>query len=145
MGRPLKSEITRLSELVIFACDKGVLASQDTRRHDLPVQELEWREAEEMEWGDLLRVSQRGLWASRRFLWDEAARNIAALLACPSAWDGDHFLQVPHPKTTQHVSDQLLQASGWAQRILANTASSDEGTQKTTDIKSRYPKRPAQT
>ena len=47
-----------------------------------------------MEWGDLLRVSQRGMWASRRFLWDEAARNIAALLACPSAWDGDHFLQV---------------------------------------------------
>ena len=47
-----------------------------------------------MEWGDVLRVSQRGLWASRRFLWDRAARNIAALLACPSAWDGDHFLQV---------------------------------------------------
>ena len=47
-----------------------------------------------MEWGDLLRVSQRGLWTSRRFLWDKAARNIAALLACPSAWDGDHFLQV---------------------------------------------------
>ena len=58
------------------------------------MQELEWREAEEMEWGDLLRVSQRGMWASRRFLWDEAARNVAALLACPSAWDGDHFLQV---------------------------------------------------
>ena len=73
---------------------------QNTRSHDLPAQELEWREAEEMEWGDLLRVSQRGLWASRRFLWDEAARNIAALLACPSAWDGDDFLQVTPPKAT---------------------------------------------
>ena len=31
-----------------------------------------------MEWGDLLRVSQHGMWASRRFLWDESARNIAA-------------------------------------------------------------------
>ena len=72
-------------------------ALHNTMRRDAPAQELEWREAEEMEWGDLLRVSQRGLWASRRFLWDEAARNIAALLACPSAWDGDHFLQVmPH-------------------------------------------------
>ena len=48
-----------------------------------------------MEWGDLLRVSQRGMWASRRFLWDASARNMAALLACPSAWYVDHFLQVP--------------------------------------------------
>ncbi len=47
-----------------------------------------------MEWGDVLRVSQRGMWASRGFLWEEAARNIACLLACPAAWDGDHFLQV---------------------------------------------------
>ena len=64
----------------------------DSRAHigatdvvQVQVQELEWREAEEVEWGDLLRVSQRGMWASRRFLWDEAVRNTAALLACPSA------------------------------------------------------------
>ena len=38
-----------------------------------------------MEWGDLLRVSQRGLWAGRRFLWAEAARNVAMLLACPAS------------------------------------------------------------
>lgn len=42
----------------------------------------------------MLRVSQRGMWASRGFLWEEAARNVACLLACPAAWDGDHFLQV---------------------------------------------------
>lgn len=68
-----------------------------------------------MEWGDLLRVSQRGLWASRRFLWDEAARNIAALLACPSAWDGDHFLQVTPPLAPCNQCDQPSQASGLAQ------------------------------
>lgn len=56
--------------------------------------ELEWREAEEVEWGDVLRVTQRAMWASRRFLWEEAARNVGSLLACPAAWDGDHFLQV---------------------------------------------------
>lgn len=67
-----------------------------------------------MEWGDLLRVSQRGLWASRHFLWDEAARNIAALLACPSAWDGDHFLQVTPPLAPCDQCDQPSQASGWA-------------------------------
>ncbi|KAK9901648.1 hypothetical protein WJX75_006561 [Coccomyxa subellipsoidea] len=66
------------------------------------LQGLEWREAEEVEWGDVLRVSQRGMWASRGFLWEEAARNVACLLACPAAWDGDHFLQV----------------SEWVQRIL---------------------------
>ncbi|EIE20688.1 hypothetical protein COCSUDRAFT_57256 [Coccomyxa subellipsoidea C-169] len=60
------------------------------------LQGLEWREAEEVEWGDVLRVSQRGMWASRGFLWEEAARNIACLLACPAAWDGDHFLQETH-------------------------------------------------
>jgi hypothetical protein len=33
------------------------------------------------------------MWASRRFLWEEAARCVGSLLACPAAWDGDHFLQ----------------------------------------------------
>lgn len=58
---------------------------------------LEWREAEEVEWGEVLRVSQRGMWAARGFLWEEAARSVAALLACPAAWEGDHFLQVGRP------------------------------------------------
>ncbi len=65
-----------------------------------------------MEWGDLLRVSQRGMWASRRFLWDEAARNIAALLACPSAWDGDHFLQVWAPYGRTLPYDALRDIAG---------------------------------
>jgi hypothetical protein len=75
-------------------------------------QGLEWREAEEVEWGDVLRVSQRGMWASRGFLWEEAARNVACLLACPAAWDGDHFLQVsrrpPEYSYFLIISDCLL-------------------------------------
>ena len=75
-------------------------------------QGLEWREAEEVEWGDVLRVSQRGMWASRGFLWEEAARNVACLLACPAAWDGDHFLQVsrrpPEYSNFLTISDCLL-------------------------------------
>ena len=56
-----------------------------------------------MEWGEVLRVSQRGMWASRGFLWEEAARNVACLLACPAAWDGDHFLQVKRSWVTRYL------------------------------------------
>ena len=80
-----------------------------------------------MEWGDLLRVSQHGLWGSRRFLWDEAARNIAALLSCPSAWDGDHFLQVTPPEAMQDVSEQPSQTSGRAQCVSVSTEFSAKG------------------
>ena len=32
--------------------------------------------------------------AGRRWLWDEAARKVAILLAAPAAFQGEHFLQV---------------------------------------------------
>ena len=49
-------------------------------------------------WGEaLLRVAE-GLTSGRRWLWDEAARKVAMLLAAPAAFQGEHFLQVTaHP------------------------------------------------
>ena len=45
-------------------------------------------------WGEaLLRVAE-GLTSGRRWLWDEAARKVAMLLAAPAAFQGEHFLQV---------------------------------------------------
>ena len=88
-------------------------------------QGLEWREAEEVEWGDVLRVSQRGMWASRGFLWEEAARNVACLLACPAAWDGDHFLQVSRrpPEYSIFFHNIRLSLVTPSQRIDPRTAS----------------------
>lgn len=44
-----------------------------------------------------------GLVASRRLLWDESERKIIALLSSSSAFEGDHFLQVPrNPRPQSH-------------------------------------------
>ena len=51
-------------------------------------------ELEELEWGDALQAVRQGLAGSRRFLWDESARKIGILLSMPSAFEGEHFLEV---------------------------------------------------
>ncbi len=45
-------------------------------------------------WGDALLRVEEGLSAGRRWLWDEASRKVGALIAAPSAFQGEHFLQV---------------------------------------------------
>ena len=45
-------------------------------------------------WGDALMRVEEGLAAGRRWLWDEASRRVGVLLAAPSAFQGEHFLQV---------------------------------------------------
>ena len=46
-------------------------------------------------WGDALSRVEEGLGAGRRWLWDEASRKVGTLIAAPSAFQGEHFLQVP--------------------------------------------------
>ena len=46
-------------------------------------------------WGDALLRVEEGLNAGRRWLWDEASRKVGTLIAAPSAFQGEHFLQVP--------------------------------------------------
>lgn len=46
-------------------------------------------------WGDALLRVEEGLNAGRRWLWDEASRKAGTLIAAPSAFQGEHFLQVP--------------------------------------------------
>eukprot|EP00891_Asterochloris_glomerata_P005698 jgi/Astpho2/5698/fgenesh1_pg.00079_%23_105_t len=58
------------------------------------LQGLEAAELEELEWGDALQAVRQGLAGSRRFLWDESARKIGILLSMPSAFEGEHFLEV---------------------------------------------------
>ena len=48
-------------------------------------------------WGDALLRVEEGLRAGRRWLWDEASRKAGTLIAAPSAFQGEHFLQVPCP------------------------------------------------
>ena len=48
-------------------------------------------------WGDALLRVEEGLSAGRRWLWDEASRKAGTLIAAPSAFQGEHFLQVPCP------------------------------------------------
>ena len=45
-------------------------------------------------WGDALLRVEEGLNAGRRWLWDEASRKVGTLIAAPSAFQGEHFLQV---------------------------------------------------
>ena len=48
-----------------------------------------------------MRVEE-GLAAGRRWLWDEASRRLAVLLAAPAAFQGEHFLQaLPRPLITR--------------------------------------------
>ncbi len=54
----------------------------------------EEREGEEARWGEALMQVAEALNAGRRWLWDEAARKVAILLAAPAAFQGEHFLQV---------------------------------------------------
>ncbi len=55
-------------------------------------------------WGDALLRVEEGLNAGKRWLWDEASRKVGTLIAAPSAFQGEHFLQVPrsmgHPALT---------------------------------------------
>jgi len=52
-------------------------------------------------WGDALLRVEEGLNAGRRWLWDEASRKVGTLIAAPSAFQGEHFLQVlSHPGAT---------------------------------------------
>ena len=55
-------------------------------------------------WGDALLRVEEGLSAGRRWLWDEASRKVGTLIAAPSAFQGEHFLQVgtPLPPVLQH-------------------------------------------
>ena len=59
-------------------------------------------------WGDALLRVEEGLNAGRRWLWDEASRKAGTLIAAPSAFQGEHFLQVYpfpiRPKTWHHVA-----------------------------------------
>lgn len=74
--------------------DPNLLGASHGKDLDAKIkQELELREAEEAEWGEVLRVTQRGVAGSRSLLWEEAAQKVAAMLSSPAAWDGDHFLQ----------------------------------------------------
>lgn len=45
-------------------------------------------------WGEALMRVEEGLMAGRRWLWDEASRRVGVLLAAPSAFQGEQFLQV---------------------------------------------------
>ncbi len=45
-------------------------------------------------WGDALLRVEEGLNAGKRWLWDEASRKVGTLIAAPSAFQGEHFLQV---------------------------------------------------
>jgi hypothetical protein len=51
----------------------------------------------EMQWAELIGVVHGALVAGRRVLWDEVADRISMLLTSPSAFEGEHFLQVRVP------------------------------------------------
>ena len=45
-------------------------------------------------WSEALVSVAESMSSGRRWLWDEAARKVATLLAAPAAFQGEHFLQV---------------------------------------------------
>jgi len=45
-------------------------------------------------WGEAVMSVSEGLTSGKRWIWDEAARKVATLLAAPAAFQGEHFLQV---------------------------------------------------
>lgn len=87
-----------------------------------PLQDLGAAELEELEWGEGLRLVQRGLAGSQGFLWDEAVRKISILLSSPAAFEGEHFLQVG-----PCLSRLLLETPGHGS-AQAHQKSADSGT-----------------
>ena len=58
------------------------------------LQQLEEQEQREGVTAEALLKVQEGLVQGRKWLWDEAARKLGTLLSSPSAFEGEHFLQV---------------------------------------------------
>ena len=78
-------------------------------------------------WGDALLRVEEGLNAGRRWLWDEASRKVGTLIAAPSAFQGEHFLQVGHPSATcpaawPHHSMRILSVRAFRQPALSSRA-----------------------
>ena len=58
------------------------------------VQDPNMKSCMQVLWGDALLRVEEGLNAGKRWLWDEASRKVGTLIAAPSAFQGEHFLQV---------------------------------------------------
>lgn len=58
------------------------------------LRQLEEQEQRESLVAEALLKVQEGLVQGRKWLWDEAARKLGTLLSSPSAFEGEHFLQV---------------------------------------------------
>ena len=63
-----------------------------------------------MDMAEALLKVQEGLVNGRQWVWDEAARKLGTLLSSPSAFEGQHFLQVQLPLTYTSVTDCSLLA-----------------------------------
>ena len=63
----------------------------DVKEQAQPVVQLD---PAQRRWLSVLEAAAEGLRGGQLFLWNEAARKVEALLACPAAFDGEAFAQV---------------------------------------------------